>query len=113
MSLPRAAPADSRRRRLPALSATAFAAGLAAAGIGGPASAAKISLVGDQIRIEGDIVSGDYEAFVEVANQSSVRPGTIVRLKSPGGETYVGIRIGLEIQQRKLHTYAEGECASA
>lgn len=66
------------------------------------------------IRIDGPVVQGDYQQFVQMLRQYRPTHRPYVILRSQGGRLIEGIEIGLTIHRNKLETVvvSDSECAS-
>jgi len=63
------------------------------------------------VRLNGDIVDGDYERFEQLTR--NLPAGTVIHLASEGGIAVEGLAIGGLIDRKKFETYVTGLCASA
>ena len=75
-----------------------------------PAHAAKMWRDKDTVYIDGQIARGDLEQFKKVS--AGMPRGTIVAMRSPGGELENGVNIALNIRSFGFRTVVVDSCAS-
>jgi hypothetical protein len=76
-----------------------------------PAPAAEIEFKGPAIHLDGDIEAGDELRF---AGSTALRPaGTVIVLKSEGGELHAALGIGRLIKKRGFATRVDESCTSS
>lgn len=77
----------------------------------GGAAAATLSLAGEQITIEGRLMDGDVDRFVELTYGKPIR--RVIFRASSGGQWRAGQRLGNLLMGKNITTVVEGVCASS